>query len=74
MDEAHKRQEASVRPAVDCNTTQVHELVLVSYVVQTLHLVVNLHLPLIGGEQRGELNWHGHILTNNLYTTTYPSS
>lgn len=61
MDEAHERQEATVRPAVDCNTTQVHKLVLVSYVVQTLHLVINLHLPLFGGEQRGELPGMGTL-------------
>lgn len=52
MDEAHKGEETSVRPTMDGNTTQVHKLVLVSYVVQTLHLVFNLHLTLIGGEQR----------------------
>lgn len=51
MDEAHEGQEAAVRPAVDGDATQVYKLVLVCDVVQTLHLVFNLHLTLDRGEK-----------------------
>lgn len=52
VDEAHERQESSVRPAVDRHTTQVDELVFVSCVVQTLHLVLDLHLALFLGRDK----------------------
>lgn len=51
VDEAHEGQEAAVRPAVDGDATQVYKLVLVCDVVQTLHLVFNLHLTLDRGEK-----------------------
>ena len=46
VDETHEGEESSVGPAVDGHTTQVHKLVLVSHVLQPLHLVLNLHLAL----------------------------
>lgn len=46
LDEAHERQEAAVRPAVNSNTTQVHKVKLLSHVLQALHLVLDLHLAL----------------------------
>lgn len=51
VNEAHEGEEASVRPPVDGNTTQVHKLVFISYVVQTFHLVFDLHLTLDRTEQ-----------------------
>lgn len=52
VDEAHEGQEAAVRPAVNGDSSQVHKLVLVGDVMQTLHLVLDLHLALEGGGQR----------------------
>lgn len=46
LDEAHKRQETSVRPAVDGDATQVHKVKLLRHILQPLHLVLNLHLTL----------------------------
>lgn len=51
VDKAHEGQKASVRPAMDGNAAQVHKLILVSYVVQSLHLVFNFHLTLDGKQQ-----------------------
>lgn len=46
LDEAHQREETAIRPAMNGNTTQVHKVKLLSHVLQTLHLVLYLHLTL----------------------------
>lgn len=56
VNEAHEREKASVGPAVDGNAIQVHKLVLVRYIVQTLHLVFNLHLTLMKKDDEG-IEW-----------------
>lgn len=46
LDESHQRQEAAVGPAMNGNTTEVHKVELLCHVLQSLHLVFNLHLAL----------------------------
>lgn len=46
LDEAHEREEATVGPAVNGDTAQVHKVKLLRHVLQPLHLVFNLHLTL----------------------------
>lgn len=73
LDEAHEREEAAIGPAVNGNTAQVHKVKFLRHVLQPLHLVFNLHLTLIGGEQRGQLTWQEHTFTINLHAITYPT-
>lgn len=46
LDEAHEGKKATVGPAMDGNTAQVHKLKLLRHILQPLHLVFNLYLTL----------------------------
>lgn len=46
LNEAHEGEEATIGPAVNGNTAQVHKFKLLRYKLQPLHLVFDLHLTL----------------------------
>lgn len=46
VDEPHEREEATIGPAMDGNTAQVNEAILLSHILQAFHLVLNFHLAL----------------------------